>query len=265
MKKYVNRVLFERNPAASILLVLGSLLLVVIACGSKTPPPAQYVGVWTSGDGSTITIYSDGSGDYKSGNSSVSGGSVVVDEAAKTLKISLAGLGPTFKVEKAPDGGQMTLDGIVFKKSGGGSTSSDSKSDSKSSSSKAEVPSSDKLQTLVKTTFLDFSDAVQSEDFTDFHKKVAKVWQEQSSPDEMADAFKAFVDNKANYNFKKAVSPLDATFTPAPSIEQVSGMDALVVKGYYPTTPLRANFELKYTMEDGNWKLIGINIKTKSE
>jgi hypothetical protein len=141
----------------------------------------------------------------------------------------------------------MTLSGVVFKKGGGGS---DTKSDSKSNG-KLEVPNNDKLQTLVKTTFLDFGDAVQSGDFSDFHKHVAKVWQEQSSPDEMRDGFKSFVDDKEDFNFKKAVSPIDATFTPAPAIEKVSDLDALVVKGYYPTKPQRANFELKYTMEDG--------------
>mgnify|MGYP005606224727 FL=1 len=78
----------------------------------------------------------------------------------------------------------------------------------------------------------------------------------------MKDSFKAFVENKENYNFKKAVSPMDATFEPAPVIDKVAGLDALIVKGYYPTKPERANFELKYTMDDGSWKLIGINIKT---
>ena len=236
-----------------------AILVVGLACGSNTPPPAQYVGVWTSGDGTLITIRADGSADYKSSNSSVSGGGAVIDEAAKTLKISMASLGPTFKIDKAPAGNEMTLDGIVFKKSGGGS---DTKSDTKSSDSKSEIPAGDKLQTLVKATFIDFSDAVQSGDFTDFHKKAASVWRDDSSPDEMATAFKVFVDNKEDYNFKKAVSPLDATFSPAPAIEKVSGLDALVVKGYYPTKPQRANFELKYTMDEGSWKLIGINIKT---
>ncbi len=240
-----------------------ALLVVGLACGSNTPPPPQYVGVWTSGDGTLITIRADGSADYKSSNSSVSGGGAVVDEAAKTLKISLASLGPTFKIDKAPTGNEMTLDGIVFKKSGGGDTKSDTKSsDTKSSDSKSEVPANDKLQTLVKATFLDFSDAVQSGDFSDFHKKAASVWRDDSSPDEMATAFKVFVDNKEDYDFKKAVSPLEATFSPAPAIEKVSGLDALVVKGYYPTKPQRANFELKYTMDEGSWKLIGINIKT---
>ena len=98
-------------------IALCALLFVGLACGSNTPPPAGYVGVWTSTDGSLITIRSDGSADYKSGGTSVSGGGAVIDEAANTLKITFAGMGPTFKIDKAPDGNQMTLDGIVFKKS----------------------------------------------------------------------------------------------------------------------------------------------------
>ena len=73
------------------------------------------------------------------------------------------------------------------------------------------------------------------------------------------------VEHKEDYNFKKAIAPLDATFSPPPSIQQVAGMDALVLSGYYPTKPERANFELKYVPEDGNWKLIGIHIKTNRE
>ncbi len=241
------------------LVLLGAIGL---ACGgSSKPAPPEYVGFWTGAEGTTITIRADGGADYKSGNgnSNVSGGSFVMSEDGKSFKIGFAGMGPSFKIDKAPSGNQMTLDGIVFKKTGGGS---DTKSDTKTSSTKPEIPSNDKLQSLVKSTFMDFSDAVQGEDFTDFHKKVAKVWRDSSSPDDMLESFKVFVDEKENYNFKKAVSSLDATFEPAPVIEDFKGIDALIVKGYYPTKPEQANFELKYAMDDGNWKLVGINIKT---
>jgi hypothetical protein len=130
---------------------------------------------------------------------------------------------------------------------------------------KSVIPTDDKVQTLVKTTLMDFSDAVQEGDFTDFYKKVAKVWQDDSTPEEMRRSFKVFIDNKEDYNFKKAIAPLDATLSPAPSIQQVSGLDALVVEGYYPTKPERATFELKYVDEDGTWKLIGIHIKTERQ
>lgn len=256
------RSIVSKNKLNLVIAALA-VMIVGLACGKSTPPPAQYVGVWKAADGTLITIRSDGGADYKSGNSSVSGGSAVVDEAAKTLKISLAGLGPTFKIDKAPTGSEMTLDGIVFKKDGGSNSSTTS--DTKSSDAKAEIPSNDKLQTLVKTTFMDFSDAVQGGDFTDFHKKAAKVWRDDATPEELNEAFKPFIDDKENYNFKKAVSAMDATFEPAPAIEKVAGLDALVVKGYYPTRPARANFELKYTMDDGTWKLIGINVKTTKQ
>jgi len=249
----------------TLAIAMIAILVVGLACGgSKTPPPAAYVGAWTGADGTTLTIRADGSADYKSGSSSVDNGSVTVDEAAKSLKVTFAGIGPSYTIDKPPTGDQMTLSGVIYRKGGGGTTS-DSKTETTSSSGKAEIPGNDKLQTLVKTTFLDFGDAVQSEDFTDFHNKVAKVWRDSSTPDEMNDAFKVFIQNKENYNFKKAVSALDATFSPAPAIEKVQGLDALVVKGFYPTKPEQANFELKYTMDDGTWKLIGINIKTKRD
>ncbi|MFM9903799.1 MAG: hypothetical protein ACKVQJ_04420 [Pyrinomonadaceae bacterium] len=259
MKNTIKNIFKGHGSTINTIIIAAVLIAIGVACGgSSKPAPAEYVGFWTGEDGSTITIRADGGADYKSGGSSVSGGAVIIDEGAKTLKISFASLGPNFTIDKAPSGNQMTLSGVVYKKSGGSS------SDSNSGNSKLEVPGNEKLQTLVKTTFLDFGDAVQTGDFSDFHKKVAKVWRDDSSPDKLAEAFAAFVDDKENYNFKKAVSPMEATFTPAPAIEKVSGLDALVVKGYYPTKPQRANFELKYTMDDGSWKLIGINIKVKN-
>jgi len=241
----------------SLVLALGALLVVGLACGSNTPAPAAYVGFWTGEDGSTVTIRADGSADYKSGGTSISGGGAVIDESAKTLKITFASLGPTFTIDKVPDGGKMTLSGVVYKKGGGSS-------DSSTSDAKPVIPSDEKLQTLVKQTVMDFGDAVQSGDFDDFHKKTAKVWRDTSSPEKMLEAFKVFVDNKENFNFKRAIATLDANFSPAPAIEKVSGLDAMIVKGTYATKPA-TNFELKYTMDDGTWKLIGINIKTGAE
>ncbi|MBV9241568.1 MAG: hypothetical protein JO314_06130 [Acidobacteria bacterium] len=134
----------NKNTLGS-LLSLSILLIVALACGgSKTPPPAGYVGAWTGADGSTITIRGDGSGDYKSGGTSVSGGSVTIDEGAKTMKIAFAGLGPSFTIDKAPSGGQMTLSGVIYKNASGSSSSSSSSSSSNSSSSTSNSSSNSK-------------------------------------------------------------------------------------------------------------------------
>jgi hypothetical protein len=253
----------KAQSSTSFLMSLAALLLVGLACGSKTPPPQQYVGVWTGEDGTSITIQGDGSADYRSGSSSINGGSVTIDESAKTLKVSFASMGPTFTIDKAPAGDRMTLSGVVFKRMGGGDSKDADKND-KDKNVAAQVPSEEKLQTLVKTTLFDFGDAVQEGDFTDFHKKIAEVWRDETSPEELNKAFAPFIEKKEIYNFKKGIAPLDAKFSPVPAIEKVADLDALVVRGVYPTKPQQTQFELKYTQEDDQWKLIGINVKVKN-
>jgi post-segregation antitoxin (ccd killing protein) len=98
------------------------------------------------------------------------------------------------------------------------------------------MPSEPELQDLVKATMLDFNAAVQSGDFTSFHKKAAKKWQEQNTADEMKDAFKEIVDNKENFNLK-GVSEMKPTFEPAPTFEPLAGEKALSLSGWYATTP----------------------------
>ena len=243
----------------NISIAIVALFAIGIACsgGSKTSESEtqagpEYVGVWTAADGSMITVRSNGAGEYKIGGTSVNGGSAMVDDKAKTLRITLLGMGSPMKIDKAPANGEMTIDGLVYKRAGGSATTA--------GDVKPEVPSKEKLQTLVKTSFLEFGDAIKGEDFSDFHKKTAKVWRDSSTPEKLDEAFKVFTDKKEIYDFNKAVGPLDAEFSPEPKIETVQGMDALVVKGSYPTKPQKANFEFKYTMDDGSWKLIGIDV-----
>jgi hypothetical protein len=143
MQASINQSYFEKQTASSLLLVLGMLVFIGLACGSKTPPPPQYVGVWSGEDGTLITIRGDGSGDYKSGGSSVSGGSVTIDEAAKTLKVTLATMGPSYTIDKPPSGNQMTLSGVVFRKGGGSDTKSDTKPDKTASPKPSESPDDD--------------------------------------------------------------------------------------------------------------------------
>ena len=244
-----------------LLIALAILLAVVLACGSKTPPPQQYVGSWTGDDGSLISIRNDGSGDYKSSNSSVSGGSVAIDEAAKTLKIAFVGMGPTFTIDKAPTGDRMTLSGVVYKKGGGSDIKSDD-TPSKTSSSDPDVPSDAELQELARKTVLDFSEAIQNDDFSDFHATLSKPFQKDASPEKLAGVFHEFVEAKVNFN---EVEDLKAKFTSAPAISSVGSYDMLQLKGQYPTTPRRTNFDLKYIFEDGEWKLSSININTKNQ
>lgn len=244
----------------NFLFCTAALLLVGLACGgSKTPPPTQYVGTWTGADGTEITIRADGSGDYKSGGSSVSGGTVTIDESAKSLKITMLSMGPSFTIDKAPAGDQMTLGGVVFRK-GGGTTVKTDPSANKRSSSGDDIPSEDELQDLARHTILDFNDAIQADDFSGFHATLSEPFKKEVSAERLAGVFHEFV--KAKLDFRE-VENLDATFTSPPSMVEQAGLDMLRLKGHYATKPRRTNFELKYVYEDGSWKLSHIDINTK--
>lgn len=83
------------------------------------PLPAGHVvfsGEWLGNKGTYIAIRANGTADYRSRNSSVRGGRVVIDN--DMLSIGLMGLSKKWHIEKAPhlEGGNwsMKLDGEVF-------------------------------------------------------------------------------------------------------------------------------------------------------
>jgi hypothetical protein len=239
------------NNHLNLMIALCLLVLVALACGgSGKPAPSEYVGFWTGANGATIDIRANGTCDYDSGGSvrtTVSAGTVDINEVEKTLSIKFAGMGPTFKIDKAPDGAQMTLSGVVYKKRGGVAT--------------LEMPPDAELQDLARTTMMDLNDAIQSGDFAAFHKKTVKKLQEQKTPEQLKDAFKDFVDDPEKSNFK-SISGMKATFEPAPKFETYGDDQALSLSGSYPTAPKVTRFEFKYFKEDGSWKLVNIRVRT---
>lgn len=281
--------IYGRDAKASAFFVLGIFLLVGLGCfgsgrsgDSKTIPPA-YLGDWTATDGSTLSIRSDGKGDYKSGGTKVDGGSVEVDETAKKLSVTFFGIGPTFKIDSPPTGDEMKLDGTVYRRSGALTTtekkslSTDTnKTEKKSSSSdddktpiinnldradasRGEIPAGDELQEMSQKTLVEFNDSIEQEDFTDFYGSISKLWQRQSSPAKLKQTFQEFIDKKVNIG---AVRTMEANFTSKPRVDDSKGFKELIVEGRYDTSPMPTKFQLKYTPEGKNWKLTGIFVDT---
>lgn len=254
---------------------LAAVVFFALACsfggsssGGKNVP-AEYLGDWMGQDGTKISIRGDGTGEYHSSSVNISGGSVNVDENAKTLKISFIGLGKTLKIDEPPSANEMKLDGVVYRRTGGfapSSTSSStsnanaassSNSNSGSSSSSGAVPSDAELQTLVKNTLTDFGKACAEGDFDDFHANdLAKPFREQFSAEDLRKTFDSFVQQKINV--APAIKNMQATFSPAPSVNEDG---VLSVSGSYPTTPSETKFDLKYVKEGGQWKVLSIKVK----
>jgi hypothetical protein len=125
--------------------------------------------------------------------------------------------------------------------------------------SKNEIPTAPEMQDIVKKTMLDFNDALQQEDFTDFHASVAKLWQKQTNPEKMKGNFQNFIDGEADFG---NIRSMKATFTREGEITRALGVKTLETEGEYPTSPNATTFKLKYIAEKKEWKLVGLEVNT---
>jgi len=121
-----------------------------------------------------------------------------------------------------------------------------------------KVPSERALETLVKTSLLSFNDANITGNYTIFHAKLSKPFREQFPPERLKETFKEFSDKRIDIDLVAAYGP---SYTAPPAIDAEG---KLVVKGFFPTEPVRVNFELDFIPSDGEWKLIRIHVKVGS-
>ena len=119
-----------------------------------------------------------------------------------------------------------------------------------------KVPTERGLEALVKASLLSFNDANITGNYTVFHAKLSKPFRDQFPPDRLQQAFKEFADKQIDIELIGALKP---TYEPEPLVD-ASGR--LVVKGWFPTDPMRVAFSLDFIPSDGEWKLISINVKT---
>lgn len=132
----------------------------------------------------------------------------------------------------------------------------------KADASKNEVPSNEEMQEIVKTTMLDFNDAVMKEDFTDFHGKISDTWRAEVTPEKFKQGFKVFIERKVDMSGIKSEK---ANFTSGPKINMTRKISDLEVEGSYNIAPSPVNFKLNYTAQGKEWKLSGIEVKRRSK
>jgi hypothetical protein len=118
-----------------------------------------------------------------------------------------------------------------------------------------KVPSERALEALVKATLLTFNDANVTGNYEVFHAKLSKPFREQYPVERLARRFQEF--NKKHIDFD-VIAALKPSYDPAPKVDDEG---RLLVKGHFPTEPLRVNFDLAFIPSDGEWKLISINVK----
>jgi ABC-type glycerol-3-phosphate transport system substrate-binding protein len=118
-----------------------------------------------------------------------------------------------------------------------------------------KVPSERALEALVKASLLSFNDANITGNYTVFRDKLSKPFRDQFSPERLKETFKDFNQKHIDIEVVAAFKP---TYVAPPTIDAEG---KLQVKGYFPTDPVRVNFELDFIPSDTEWKLVLIHVK----
>lgn len=123
----------------------------------------------------------------------------------------------------------------------------------------AEVPEKDEIKTMTSETMTSFGEALKKKDFEEFYDDIAEVWKKQTTAEKLLETFKDMTG--PNMDILGIVEELKPTFEPAP---EVNSDGVLIIKGFYPTKPNHVVFQLKYIEEEGDWALVGINVKMEA-
>ena len=121
------------------------------------------------------------------------------------------------------------------------------------------IPPEAELKKLVTGAVLSFNEGVQAKDFTKFHAGASSYFKQQVPADKMRQAFNEFIEKKVDLSRVKNVEPV---FDREPALVQDGRVLELV--GHYETPPVNPHFALKFFHEDGQWKLLGINVDLRA-
>lgn len=118
-----------------------------------------------------------------------------------------------------------------------------------------EVPSEAEAISLSKESMAQFADAITTKDFSSFHAHISELWKNQSSIEEIREAYEPIWSKGFN------LSPIKSSNPSLKSPYEIDERGVLRLTGFYELGEKRAYFRLLYHNENGNWMLIGLNIE----
>ncbi|PIO48712.1 MAG: hypothetical protein CMR00_03355 [[Chlorobium] sp. 445] len=257
----------KNNLITAFVLLLAMVSIVLVSsCASKKNPdelkpiPSEFYGEWQAQDGSRLQIFANGKGAFKIGGKSVEGGTVEYMPKMNSFEISLLGISETFRIDQAPSGNEMKLNGMVFRRVGGFALESPSTTSTPSRTSPASLPSDAELRELSYKSLRNFGNAVVNEDFTLFHALMAPEFQREFSPERLKTVFSQFIEKKVDVGMLIQDAPIAFS---APARLDENGV--LKTQGAIASkvAPVDVLFSLDYVFRDGEWKLVGLDIKTQ--
>ena len=121
----------------------------------------------------------------------------------------------------------------------------------------SKVPSALIQEVMIKTYLLTLNDANITGNYTVLQARLAKPFREQFDAARLKKIFESFHDKKIDFG-------VIATKTPVASEQtKIDDRGALIMRGYFDTTPARLLYELDFVPSEGEWKPIKINVHIK--
>jgi hypothetical protein len=224
------------------------ILTILWGCAAAVPVPQDkqsYIGDWRS-DTVSLSIAGKGYVSYerkeKGFSESVSG--PITAFTGNNFTVGVFGIRKTFTVSAPPvnDNGvwKMTVNGDELEKI--------------ESRVNRTVPDDHALTALVNDSFVVFAACVDRKNFRYFYQNVSRLWQAQTTAEEIQAAFQGFIDNGTDL---RNVTKKRLVFTNKPYIDE---NNVLELEGHYPTDPV-TRFELRYVYEHPRWMLSGFTCR----
>ncbi len=120
------------------------------------------------------------------------------------------------------------------------------------------VPQALVQEKLIKTYLLTFNDANLTGNYTVLHAKLSKPFRLEFTPEKLKEAFKGFADKEIDLGIIAAKPPVATTEA------TIDKRGALILRGYFDTTPSRVIYELDFVPSEGEWKPIKLNVSVKA-
>lgn len=137
-----------------------------------------------------------------------------------------------------------------------GSTKAKSTPAAAGSAPRIVAPDSRLVLLLVRTTLLTLNDALRSDNFTVLRDLASPAFRARHTPGRLALAFAGLARQGVDLS---AVAVLSPELSEPPAVDVGAGR--LRLKGYFPGTPVRIGFDLRFTAEAGRWLLLGIGLQ----
>jgi len=116
------------------------------------------------------------------------------------------------------------------------------------------LPEADKIILLIRAALLTLNDAVQTGNFTVLRDKASPSFQAANTAARLGMIFQNLVRQRVDLS---AVSIIAPQLTEKPIID---ANGRLRLKGYFPGTPVRIDFDLLFESIAGHWLLFGVSV-----